>query len=173
VALRAGAGHAQGIAHIGEPGRLCGPSALVAVALEGDRAVGGRRRTVGEGCRRPPWRGGEAAYDEGPLHELEALGVEQDHPLSQRATPPAARRAGRRRPAVVTGEATSCRYVGLGAIDGHQTVADLDTLVSYDWRAQLTARRGAWALRSRLPRVVEEEADLPSGTKFNQLPQQD
>ena len=41
------------------------------------------------------------------------------------------------------------------------------------WRAQLTARRGAWALRSRLPRVVEEEGDLPSGTKFNQLPQQD
>ena len=46
MAVGAGAGHAQGIAHIGEPGRGRGPSALAAVALEGDRAVGGR------------WRGG-------------------------------------------------------------------------------------------------------------------
>ncbi len=148
---------------------------VAAVELEGDRAVGGRAaELLAKDAGDLHGAGGEAAYDEGPLHELEALGVEQDHPpvAAGHAAGGEAAQVGVD-PAVVTGEATSCRYVGLGAIDGHQTVRDLDTLVSYDLARPAHARRGAWALRSRLPRVVEEEGDLPSGTKFNQLPQQD
>ena len=111
-------------------------TALAAVALEGDRAVGGRAaELLAKDAGDLHGAGGEAAYDEGPLHELEALGVEQDHPpvaLGHAAGGEAAQVGVD--PAVVTGEATSCRYVGLGAIDGHQTVRDLDTLVSYDLR---------------------------------------
>ena len=92
MALGAGAGHAQGIAHIGEPGRGWRPTVLAAVALEGDRAVGGR---AAEGLAKDAGdlhgAGGEAAYDEARSMSSRRWGSNRTTPLSQRATPPAAR----------------------------------------------------------------------------------
>ena len=92
MALRAGAGHAQGIAHIGEPGRGCRPTVLAAVALEGDRAVGGR---AAEGWPRMPAtsmaRGVRRRTTRAAPCSSRRWGSNRTTPLSQRATPPAAR----------------------------------------------------------------------------------